>query len=178
MNFEKTMLSGVFIIHQTPATDNRGYFSRVYCQQEFLKNGLCSTFVQSSLCFNQKKGTLRGLHAQQNDAQEDKLVACTRGRIFDVCVDVRENSSTYGKYISVELSEANGKMLYIPKGYAHGYLTLVDDCQLLYFMSAFYAPDKACGFRYDDPFFSIEWPIPQPTCLSEQDANWPYIGHR
>jgi len=175
MRFECTNVDGAILIRQQPFTDERGYFSRIFCEKAFRENGLPHKFVQSNLCQNKAAGTLRGLHTSIEGYEEDKLVTCTRGRVFDVCADTRVHSPTYGQYAECELSESNGNMLFIPKGCAHGYITLEADCQLLYFMSEFYVPSTTAGYRYDDPFFSIKWPFEEPLILSEQDANWPYI---
>ena len=169
MKFINTDISGAYIICQEPFSDNRGYFTRVFCEKEFLEIGINMKFVQSNLCYNSKKGTLRGLHLQTGSDAEDKLVMCTRGKVYDVCVDVRKTSLTFGKHIAIELSEENGNMILIPKGCAHGYLTLEDNCQLLYMMSEYYIPGKKAGYRYDDPFFSIEWPLSEPYIISDED---------
>ena len=178
MKFEPTSVDGAVLIRQHPHNDKRGYFSRVYCVNAFRENGINVTFVQSNISQNNAKGTIRGLHTSTLGYEEDKLVICTRGRVFDVCADTRVGSRTYGRYAGFELSESNGNMLFIPRGCAHGYLTLEDDCQMLYFMSEYYVPGTTIGYRYDDPFFSIEWPLDGPFELSDQDASWPYIGER
>lgn len=174
MIFENTAIEGVVLIKRTSSTDERGYFARLYCENEFREAGIHERFVQANLCFNEKKGTLRGLHYQVGK-QEDKLVSCIRGRIWDVCVDLRADSETYLKYVAYELSEENQQMLYIPKGCAHGYMTLEDNCQLVYMMSEFYIPGNDAGYRYDDPAFKIQWPSVGGTLvLSEKDKNLPY----
>ncbi|MDR2579701.1 MAG: dTDP-4-dehydrorhamnose 3,5-epimerase [Fibromonadaceae bacterium] len=175
MQFEATHIPGAFVIKQDPFIDIRGSFSRIFCDREFFKHGIEAKFVQSNLCTNKLKGTLRGLHAQLLEYAEDKIVICSRGRIYDVCVDMRICSPTYGQYFGAELSENNGKMLFIPKGCAHGYLTLEDNCQLVYFMSDYYVPNSSIGYRYDEPLFSIKWPLPKPFIISEQDLSWQYI---
>jgi dTDP-4-dehydrorhamnose 3,5-epimerase len=175
MTFNQTHINGAIIIKQNPIPDERGYFSRIYCEKTFRENGIDISFVQSNISQNQSKGTLRGLHTSVKGCEEDKLVVCTRGRIFDVCADAREDSPTFGQYISCELSEKNGNMLFIPKGCAHGYLTMEDDCQLLYFMSEYYTQGTTKGFRYDEPFFSIAWPIFESYIISEQDTNWQFL---
>lgn len=175
MIFSGTNIDGCVLIRQEPFSDERGYFSRIYCENEFRKHGIDSKFVQSNICMNELKHTLRGLHTQADGFAEDKLVICTRGRVYDVCADVRQGSPTYGKHFGIELSEENGYMLLLPKGCAHGYLTLDDKSQLLYFMSEFYVPGEARGFRFDEPLFSIEWPVEGPYLMSEQDKLWGYI---
>lgn len=174
MRIEATNIPDTYLIYREPFTDERGSFVRMFCKHEFEATGLCADIAQINLSTNHKKGTLRGLHLQ-NDAAEDKLVTCVNGAIFDVCVDVRKNSPTFGQWIGETLSAENGAALYVPKGCAHGYVTLQDNCQLVYFMSEFYKPNTACGFMYDEPLFSIIWPINVPYILSEQDSKWEYI---
>lgn len=178
MNFDKTKIEGCWITQRTPYVDERGYFARVYCEKEFSLHGLEARFVQSNLCMNKFAKTLRGLHIQLDNSAEDKIVTCTRGKLYDVCVDVRKESATYGQYIGMELTEENGLGLVIPKGCAHGYLTLEDNTQILYYVTAFFSPGKATGFRYDDPLFGIDWPMPEPFIISEQDKNWLYMQER
>lgn len=175
MNIIKTEIEGVFIIERTPFNDERGYFSRLFCKKELDSAGMCSDFVQSNMSVNLKKGTLRGLHAQRDGFEENKLVSCSRGKVYDVCVDLRKDSETYGKYVGVELSEENGKMLYIPEGCAHGYMTLEDNSQVVYFVTQYYTPRSEVGYMYDDPFFAIDWPIKENLILSEKDKAWDYI---
>lgn len=176
MVFEKTGIEGLVLIKRTSAKDERGYFARMYCEEEFKNAGICEKFVQMNLCFNEKKGTLRGLHYQVGK-QEDKVVSCVHGRIWDVCVDLRCESPTYKRYEAYELSEENQQMLFIPKGCAHGYLTLEENSQLVYLMSEFYIPGNDAGYRYDDPAFGIEWPFDESNItISEKDKNLPYIN--
>lgn len=175
MEFEKTVIEGAYIIKRKPFEDLRGSFARLYCEREFSEAGICEGFKQINLCGNPKKGTLRGLHYQKGGKPEDKLVACTSGRIFDVCVDIREDSATYGRHIAEELSCRNGKMLYIPKGCAHGYVTLEDGSQILYLMSEFYVPGLEAGYRYDDPRIGIRWPINGSLIISDKDLSLPYM---
>lgn len=169
-------IEGAFLIQRQPFRDERGYFARLYCEREFQEAGIDMEIKQMNLCENKETGTLRGLHFQDGSFAEDKVVSCTRGQIYDVCVDVRPDSETYLKYCAYELSEDNGMMLYIPKGCAHGYVTLTDNSQLLYLMSQFYVPGCAKGYRYDDPAFHIEWPITDGLILSEKDKELPYIN--
>lgn len=175
MKFLKTQIEGAYLIERTPNVDNRGYFTRLYCAREFKEAGIEMTFPQMNLCQNKEKGVLRGLHFQTGGKEEDKVVACTRGKIFDVCVDIRKESKTYCKYIAYELSEENGRMLFLPKGCAHGYMTLEENCQLLYMMSEFYVPGLAAGYRYDDPAFQINWPNITNLIISDKDKQLPYI---
>lgn len=174
MAFQKTVVEGAYVISRNLLRDERGYFSRIYCEKEFMEAGINAKFVQMNLCWNEKEGTIRGLHYQK-EKQEDKVVSCIKGKIFDVCVDIRKGSASYRKYIACELSEDNGKMLYIPKGCAHGYLTLADGCQLLYMMSEFYIQGMEGGYRYDDPAFHISWPVTRKVILSEKDQKLPYL---
>lgn len=174
MNFEKTLIEGAYIVTRSPYEDFRGSFARLYCEREYLEAGIKERFRQINLCCNLKKGTLRGLHYQKGGKAEDKVVACINGKIFDVCVDLRKDSQTFGRYISEELSGENGKMLYIPKGCAHGYVTLEDCSQLLYLMSEFYIPGLEAGYKYDDPAFSIKWPLKSGLIISDKDLALPY----
>lgn len=176
MIFTETFIAGAYMIERTPFKDERGYFARCYCEKEFQNAGIHVEFKQMNICENLQKGTLRGLHFQTGECAEDKVVSCLRGTVFDVCVDIRPESPTYCKYLACELSEDNGKMLYIPKGCAHGYVTLTDDCQLFYMMSEFYAPDFSAGYRYDDPAFAIDWPVKDGLILSEKDCKLPFIN--
>lgn len=177
MNINKTKLEGVFIIERTPFTDDRGEFCRMFCQDEFAKAGLNYNFVQSNISKNHLKGTLRGLHSQKQEFAEDKLVCAISGRLLDVCVDVRENSPTFGQYIQVELTADNNISLYIPKGFAHGYLTLEDNSSILYFTTQFYTSSSEKGYRYDDPAFNIDWGdiSKEKLLLSKKDLSCDFI---
>ena len=172
---ENTTISGAFVINYEPFIDERGAFTRMFCKQELEAHGLDAQIAQMNLSVNNKKGTLRGLHSQTGDAMEDKLVTCLDGSVFDVCVDVRKNSPTFGHWVGKVLSSENGVALYIPKGCAHGYLSLSDDSRLLYLTTQYYQPTMESGYRFDDPVFSIDWPLPGPYILSAKDANWEYI---
>lgn len=152
--------------------DDRGYFGRLWCEREMAEQGLVSVIRQSNVGFSPRKGTLRGLHYQCAPHQEVKIVRCTRGRVFDVVVDLRPDSPTYCAWHGEELTPDNGKMLYVPEGCATGYLTLEDDSEIYYNTSEFYAPDAATGVRWDDPAFAIDWPT-QPAVLSDNDVSWP-----
>lgn len=152
--------------------DERGFFARTFCVHEFEANGLNSRLVQCSTAFNLRRGTLRGLHWQTVPKSEDKLVRVTRGAIHDVMVDLRPDSSTYLQHVAVELTIDNGRMLYIPKGFAHGLQTLVDDTEVSYQMSEFFAPECARGARWNDPAFGITWPLPDPV-MNDRDRSWP-----
>lgn len=175
MKITATALEGVYLIKRMPIADERGYFVRMFCQKELAEAGMNAQFVQSNLSENRLPFTLRGLHSQTEQYAEEKLVSCVQGRIFDVCVDVRKDSPTFGQYVGAELSEQNGCMLYVPKGFAHGYLTLEEHSKVLYTVTQFYVPKSEKGYRYDDPAFSIDWPQ-KPAVISEKDRNWPYIS--
>ncbi len=174
MTFHQTKLDGVYIIEHEPRQDERGYFARIFCQDEFKKAGIDFSLAQASNSFSKKKGTIRGLHFQKEPKAEDKIVQCLKGAIFDVVVDLRQNSPTFGKWIGEELSQDNRKMFFIPKGCAHGFQTLTDDCLVQYFMNQFYSSEHASGVRWDDPFFGITWPIEKPI-ISPRDTQWPLV---
>jgi len=175
MKFKETKIPGAYIIEYAPFRDERGSFARLFCKNEFEAAGLCADLCQINLSTNVKKGTLRGLHYQKGDYAEDKLVTCARGSVFDVCVDVREGSPTFGQWVGETLTDENGLALYIPKGCAHGYLTLREDAHVLYFTTQFYTPEADSGYRYDDPAFGIEWPLPKPYIMSGKDGGWGYL---
>lgn len=158
MLFEKTKLTGALIVDIEPLTDERGFFARTWCQEEFGAQGLNTRWVQCNISFNKKKGTLRGMHYQIAPHQEIKLVRCMKGAIYDVIVDLRPSSATFRQWIAVELTADNRRALYIPEGFAHGFQTLVDESEVFYQMSAFYAPQCARGVRWDDWAFNITWP--------------------
>jgi len=172
MIFKKTKLDGAFLIEPQWLEDERGFFARSWCRKEFEQQGLNPRLVQCNISFNYKRGTLRGMHYQVTPFEEAKLVRCTRGKIHDVIVDIRSSSSTFGQYISELLSAENRLMLYIPEGFAHGFLTLEDDTEVFYQMSEFYAPDHARGFRWNDPQFKIDWPSDMKV-ISDRDRNYP-----
>jgi dTDP-4-dehydrorhamnose 3,5-epimerase len=158
MIFTPTSLKGAYIIDPELAQDERGAFARTFCQNEFRERGLKDYFVQCNISLNRKKGTLRGMHYQAPPHEEAKLVRCTAGAIYDVIVDLRPSSATYRQWISVELTTANHRALYVPEGFAHGFQTLCDDSEVFYQMSEFYHPECARGFRWNDPKFNIDWP--------------------
>lgn len=172
MIFTETEIPGAFVIDVKQLEDERGFFARGYCAHEFAEHGLVPQVVQSNISHNIKKGTLRGMHYQVMPFAETKLVRCTRGAIFDVIIDLRTASKTYGRWVGVELTEANYRMLYVPQGFAHGFLTLVDHCEVTYHVSEFYAPNAEQGIRYNDPAFNIRWPL-AVAVISEKDGNWP-----
>jgi len=172
--FTETALPGAYVIEPERINDNRGYFARVWCKRELQEHGLKSDMVQSNVGFSYQKGTLRGLHFQREPHAEVKVVRCTRGAIFDVIVDLRPGSSTRHHWFGVELSEENGRMLYVPEGFAQGYITLADKTEMNYHTSALYDAMAASGVRYSDSAIGIRWPF-SPTVVSEQDRNWPLI---
>ena len=169
MIFHETEIKGVFIIDPKRVEDERGFLARTWCQRKFQAHGLNTVWVQSNIVFNWKKGTLRGLHYQAKPHGEVKLVRCTRGAIHDVVVDLRPGFQSLGKWVSVELSAENRRMLYIPKGFAHGYQTLTDHTEVSYQMSEFYHPESARGVRWNDPAFGIHWPEGK-RILSDRDS--------
>jgi dTDP-4-dehydrorhamnose 3,5-epimerase len=172
MRFLATALAGVYVLEQERHEDARGYFARTWCARELLAQGLDASLSQSSVSFNRTKGTLRGLHYQAPPFSEVKLVRCTRGALFDVAVDVRPDSPGFRKWVGVELSADNGRGLYIPKGFAHGFYTLLDSTEVEYFISTEYRPEAARGLRYDDPFFQVVWPGPVAV-IAERDRDYP-----
>lgn len=172
MIFTPTLLKDAFIIDIEKREDARGFFARAWCADEFAQHGLDTTLAQCSISFNHRCGTLRGMHWQAEPHGEVKVVRCTAGAIYDVIVDVRPESPTYQKWIGVELSASNRRMLYIPKGFAHGFQTLADETEVFYFISAFYAPDAARGARYNEPAFAIDWPLPI-SIIAAKDETWP-----
>lgn len=174
MRFESTKLAGVYLVEPEPREDARGFFARTFCTREFAEQGLASVFVQSSVSFNHKRGTLRGLHYQTPPVSEVKLVRCTSGAIYDVVVDLRPDSPTYLQHFGAELSARNRRALYVPEMFAHGLQTLEDETEVFYQISAFHAPDKAAGLRYNDPKLKIRWPLPA-VALSEKDLSWPWL---
>lgn len=172
MIFTPTELAGAFLVELEPKEDARGYFARVYCEREFVAQGLPRFAAQANISMTRRAGTLRGMHYQRRPHEEDKLVRCMRGAIWDVIVDIRPESPTYCRWLGVELSESNQRMLLVPKGFAHGFLARCDDVAVSYMMSEFYEPTAECGARYDDPAFGIEWPG-AVTDISEKDRRWP-----
>ena len=175
MLFQPTQLHGVFIIEAELQSDERGFFSRVFCEEELKRAHIDFTIRQVSQSFNIKKGTVRGMHFQYEPAAEQKIVQCVRGAIYDVVIDLRKNSATYGAWIAEELTEANKKKMYIPQGCAHGFQTLVDNTEVLYLISEFYASDHHAGLRWDDPSLKIAWPMKDGVIISQKDTQWPLL---
>lgn len=172
MKFIPTTLKDAVVIALEPHPDERGFFARTYCEKEFAAAGLETGFVQGNMSFNHVKGTLRGLHFQNAPHQEVKVVRCIRGAIYDVIVDLRPQSPSYLQWQGFELSADNGLQLYVPRGFAHGFLTLSDGAIVVYQVSAFYTPGAEGGVRWNDPHFAIAWPA-EVTVISAKDAKWP-----
>jgi dTDP-4-dehydrorhamnose 3,5-epimerase len=172
MIFTKGKIQDAYILDIEKYEDERGFFGRAFCQKEFKEHGLDQNVVQANVSFSKQRGTLRGLHYQTRPYREAKLMRCTRGAIYDVIADVRSDSPTFKQWMGVELTADNYRMLYVPKGCAHGFITLEDDTEALYQVSAFYAPEHERGLRYDDPAFGIEWPI-DVQVISDKDRQWP-----
>jgi dTDP-4-dehydrorhamnose 3,5-epimerase len=172
MRFTETEIAGAKVIDPSPHQDDRGRFMRAWCAREFAEHGIEFVPVQANMGFSVRKGTTRGMHFQEAPALEAKLVRCTRGAIFDVVLDLRRESPSYGKWYGTELTAENGRMLYLPAGCAHGYQTLEDNTEMHYMASEVYTPRAAHGVRFDDPAFVVRWPLPA-TAVSEQDRNWP-----
>lgn len=175
LRFLETALEGAFVIELEPAVDERGFFARSFCEQEFASHGLPPRFVQCNVSFNHKAGTTRGMHWQAEDHPETKLVRCTAGAIFDVIVDLRPDSETHGQLFTIELSAQNRRMLFVPAGFAHGFQSLRDDSEVFYQMGAAYEPMAARGFRWDDPAVGIPWPA-EPSVVSEKDRALPLLS--
>ena len=171
MKFIKTELEDAFIIEIEKINDQRGFFSRSWDANIFKKNNLNGKIVQCNISFNKKKGTLRGMHFQKSPYSETKLIRCTKGKIFDVIIDLRSKSKTYKKWVGVELSENNHKMFYVPEGFAHGFQTLEENSEVFYQMSEFYKSEYSTGVKWDDDTFKINWPI-IPAIISEKDSSY------
>jgi dTDP-4-dehydrorhamnose 3,5-epimerase len=176
MRFIESSLKGVFLIEIERIEDERGFFARSYCQREFTAHGIDLSLVQCNLSFNSRKHTLRGLHYQATPFSEDKLIRCTMGAIYDVIVDVRHDSATFRQWVAVELTAENRRMLFVPKGFAHGFKTLSENSEVFYQMSEFYMQEAARGIRWNDPALAIVWPPGEPI-LSERDLSYPDFRH-
>lgn len=173
MRFVPTELPDAYIVELEPRDDERGFFARTWCRDELADQGLVAEVAQCSISRNALAGTLRGMHFQNAPHEEAKLVRCTRGAIYDVIIDLRPGSAAHGRWIGVELDAERGTALYVPKGFAHGFQTLVDGAEVFYMISTPYAPDAASGVRWDDPAFGIEWPKADTRTISERDRSWP-----
>ncbi len=172
MIFTPARLRGLQLLAMERHEDERGWFARSWCARELAAHGLEARLAQVSLSFNRRRGTLRGMHYQRPPHAEAKLVRCIRGAIWDVALDLRPESSTRGQWQAFELSAENGCALFLPKGFAHGFQTLLPDSEVLYHISTFHAPEAAAGVRYDDPAFGISWPLPV-AAIAPRDAAWP-----
>jgi dTDP-4-dehydrorhamnose 3,5-epimerase len=175
MNLVPTPLAGACVIDLEPLADERGFFARSFCRREFADHGLNPDIDQCSVSFNAARGTLRGMHFQIAPGAEDKLVRCTAGAIFDVIVDIRRTSASFGRWFGVELSAANRRQLYIPKGFAHGFLTLAEQSEVFYQISVPFLPTAARGLNWNDPAIGIGWPF-APSVVSARDAALPVLA--
>ena len=173
MIFTETELPGAYVVDLERREDERGFFARTWCSDEFAAQGLDARLTQCNVSYNARRGTLRGMHMQLAPHAEVKLVRCTRGAIYDVIIDLRPDSPTFTRWTGVELTEENRTMLYVPEGFAHGYQALTDGSEIFYQVSEPYAPAAERGVRWDDPAFAIEWPEPGNAILSEKDRAWP-----
>jgi dTDP-4-dehydrorhamnose 3,5-epimerase len=170
MIFDPTPLKGAYVIELEKKGDDRGFFARAFCEYEFRQHGLAHHFCQVNNSLSATKGTLRGMHYQLAPKSETKLVRCIHGVLYDVILDLREDSATFGQSFGIELTADNRRMMYVPKGFAHGFITLADSTEALYFVDEFYSPERERGIRYDDPKFTLQWPI-TPTVISDKDMS-------
>jgi dTDP-4-dehydrorhamnose 3,5-epimerase len=177
MIFTPTSLAGSYIIDLEPKSDERGWFARYYCKNEFQKIGHTKEWVQINHSVSNKKGSIRGMHFQAHPYKEIKMLRCIAGSVYDVIIDLRKDSGTFLKWMGVELSASNKKMLYIPEGFAHGFQCLEDNCELIYHHSEFYKPGAEAGIRYNDPLVNIQWPLPL-TVISPRDDQHPYLDEK
>lgn len=173
MLFQETPIEGAFVIELERLEDERGFFAEGWKQEAAERYGIGTAFNRTNLSYNKQKGTVRGLHSQKDPYSEVKLVQCNRGAIFDVLVDVRPASATYGQWFGTELTAENHRMLYIPRGCLHGFQTLVDDTEVFYQVAGNYQPGSEVGARFDDPAFDIAWPATETRILSPKDQAWP-----
>ena len=174
MIFHNLSIEGPLRIEYEPRGDERGHFMRTFCANELKEQGVEFRIAQINRSRTARRGTIRGMHFQIRPWAEAKIVSCLRGKIYDVAIDIREGSPTYGKWASIELAEDKNTAIYIPPGFAHGFQALEEECEVEYFMSEFYHPEEASGVRWNDPVFNIVWPVPNPV-LSDRDANWPLL---
>jgi dTDP-4-dehydrorhamnose 3,5-epimerase len=170
MIFNETPLSGAYLIDLEKKGDDRGFFARAFCELEFTQAGLIGQFCQVNNSLSAHAGTLRGMHYQLSPRAETKLVRCIRGALYDVILDLRPTSPTFGQSFAAELSADNRRMMYVPKSFAHGFVTLQDDTEAFYFVDEFYSPEHERGVRYNDPRFQLRWPV-APTVISDKDKN-------
>ena len=170
MIFNHTPLPGAYLLDLEKRGDDRGFFARAFCEREFAASNLATRFVQANNSLSARKGTLRGMHYQLAPKAETKLVRCIRGALYDLILDMRPDSPTFGQSFGAELTAENRRMMYVPKGFAHGFITLADDTEAFYFVDEFYSPEHERGIRWNDPEFNLSWPL-SPTVLSDKDAN-------
>jgi dTDP-4-dehydrorhamnose 3,5-epimerase len=176
MQFQSTNLKDAWLVLLEPTCDDRGFFARTFCVDEFATHGLETSYPQHSISSSSRRGTVRGMHYQRKPHSEVKLVRCSKGTIWDVIVDLRKDSPTYRRWQAFELSASDNRQIYIPKGFAHGFQTLSDDAEVSYLISERYVPEAARGIRHDDPTFGIAWPLPI-IAISEKDLQWPdFVG--
>ena len=175
MQFRPLAIEGAFVIEPESAEDERGAFARIFCAETFKEKGLAYEFNQRSISFNLKAGTLRGMHFQKEPHAETKIVRCTAGAIIDVVLDLRRESSSFRRWVAVEIDASNRRSIYIPQGCAHGFLTLQDATEVYYEITPDFTPAAAAGVRWDDPAFQIGWPS-KPVIIGEKDRNWPLFG--
>jgi dTDP-4-dehydrorhamnose 3,5-epimerase len=173
MILTETSLPGAYVIDLEPIEDARGFFARAWDRKELAERSLETQIVQCNMSFNKRRGTLRGMHFQRPPHEEVKLIRCIQGALYDVIIDLRPGSSTYKKWLGLELSTENRRALYVPRGFGHGFQTLEDDTETFYMVSDVYAPDAEGGVRWDDSAFGVDWPLGAPTAISEKDASWP-----
>ena len=171
MIFTKTTVNDAYIVELDKREDHRGFFARTWDKNEFEEHNLNSNLVQCNVSFSKKRGTLRGMHYQKKPFEESKLIRCTKGKIFDVIIDLRTHSSTFKKWFGVELTQENYKMLYVPEGFAHGFQSLEDNSEIIYQVSEFYTPNSELGIHWNDPAFNITWPI-EEKITTEKDNSW------
>jgi dTDP-4-dehydrorhamnose 3,5-epimerase len=171
MIFTETPIAGAYLIDLEPRGDERGFFARFFCEREFGAHGLSTHFVQANNSLSVKRGTLRGMHYQLAPKAETKVVRCLRGALFDIVLDLRPGSPTFGKSFGAELSADNRRMMYVPKGFGHGFVTLTDDTEALYLVDEFYSPEHERGVRWDEPRFGIQWPV-APVVMSDKDRAY------
>ena len=172
----ETELPGAYVVDLEPIEDPRGFFARTWSDKEFAERGLETRVAQCNISLTKRRGTMRGLHFQRSPHEETKFVRCTRGALHDVIVDLRPDSVTFRRWIALELSQDNRRALYVPRGFAHGFQSLVDDTEVFYMISEPYAQESASGVRWDDPAFGILWPLGDPKEISDKDRTWPDFG--
>jgi dTDP-4-dehydrorhamnose 3,5-epimerase len=170
MNFQETLLKGNYLIHLEKHEDERGFFARYFCEKEFFKKNLNTIWLQINNSMSKNIGTLRGLHLQKAPHAEVKLIRCLKGKVWDIVVDLRKESKTFGKWFGATLSDENRTMMYVPKGFAHGFVSLEPNSEILYLVSNFYAPESEETLLWNDPDVAISWPV-QPSIISDKDNN-------